>query len=157
MIENMWKKQQCTRSLYSSFGVVLFLISSFSMVQADQVSIHTAEQVLSSVIKEEEIQRELNGMQIRLDQQIDDWGKTLTKDDFEWTLRGRMLKQPQRVEICNIFQNVINETYLLVKKHNANLSDSDKKIVENRDTFIQKLGVKDKTISTKMGFSCVIK
>lgn len=149
-------KKQCIQSRYFYMSAMIFLSSCFSLVQAAEAT----EAILgttSPLLQEQDIQQELANMKTRLNTRIEDWGKTLTPNDFEWTWRGRMLKQSKRIEVCNIFQNVINETYRLMIKHKSNLNEANQKVLEDRNTFIQQLGINDHTIPTQMGFSCVVK
>lgn len=104
-----------------------------------------------------EIQQGMQEMQQRLNTQIEDWGKTLKKDDFEWSWTGRQLKQPKRQEVCNIFQGVVNETYSMAQKNKARLSVEDQKILENRHLFIESLGFDNNIVDTRMGFNCRLK
>lgn len=104
-----------------------------------------------------EIQQGMHEMQQRLNTQIEDWGKTLKKDDFEWSWSGRQLKQPKRQEVCNIFQGVVNETYSMAQKNKARLSVEDQKLLQNRHLFIESLGYENNIVDTRMGFDCRLK
>ena len=55
-------------------------------------------------------------MQQRLNSRIEQWGKTLSRDDFEWTWRGRQMKPAKRQEVCDIFQGVVSEMYQMAVK-----------------------------------------
>lgn len=101
-----------------------------------------------------EIQQGLQEMQQRLNTRIEDWGKTLKREDFEWSWRGRQLKQPKRQEVCNIFQGVVNDTYNMAQKNKARLNEEDQKRLENRHLFIEALGYENNIVDTKMGFDC---
>jgi len=101
-----------------------------------------------------EIQQGLQEMQLRLNTRIEDWGKTLKREDFEWSWRGRQLKQPKRQEVCNIFQGVVNDTYNMAQKNKARLNMEDQKLLENRHHFIEALGYENNIVDTKMGFDC---
>ena len=79
-------------------------------------------------------------MQRRLNSRIEQWGKILSRDDFEWTWRGRQMKPAKRQEVCDIFQGVVNEMYQMAVKNKARLSPEDQKLLSNRDLFIEKLG-----------------
>lgn len=155
-------KQPTLSSCYLAV-LMLTLLSCGLMAHADEnttsVSLAPATETVvdSPLLREQEVQQELALMKTHLDSRIEAWGNTLTPDDFEWTLRGRMLKQPKRIEVCNIFQKVINETYQLIYKNKANLDTENQKILENRSGFIQQLGIKNNTIPTKLGFDCIVK
>ncbi len=101
-----------------------------------------------------EIQQGLQEMQQRLNTRIEDWGKTLKREDFEWSWRGRQLKQPKRQEVCNIFQGVVNDTYNMAQKNKARLNEEDQKRLQNRHLFIEALGYENNIVDTKMGFDC---
>lgn len=93
-------------------------------------------------------------MQKRLDARIDNWGQSLNSDDFEWTWRGRKLKQTKRQEVCAIFQGVVNEMYQLAVKNKARLNPEEQKLLSNRSLFIEKLGYENNRVNTQMGFDC---
>ncbi len=105
-------------------------------------------------ITQAEIRQGLTDMQQLLDARIDNWGQTLTPDDFEWTWRGRKLKQAKRQEICDIFQGVVNEMYQLALKNKARLNPEEQKLLLNRSLFIEKLGYENNRVNTQMGFDC---
>src|SRR5690606_5806435 len=105
-------------------------------------------------ITQAEIRQGLTDMQQRLDTRIDNWGQTLTADDFEWTWRGRKLKQAKRQEVCDIFQGVVNEMYQLAVKNKARLNPEEQKLLLNRSLFIEKLGYENNRVNTQMGFDC---
>jgi len=151
-------KQQLLKPLQGCFAGILFLFSSVGYVYAadSEEQISTVEQAFPSLVQED-VKQKLELMKLRLNTSIEEWGSHLTRDDFEWTWRGRMLKQPKRVEICNIFQSVINDTYKLLRQNQASLSPIDQKNIESRQAFIKQLGIKDNTIPTQMGFDCIIK
>lgn len=67
-------------------------------------------------------------MQQRLNSRIEQWGKTLSRDDFEWTRRGRQMKPAKRQEVCDIFQGVVKEMYQMAVKNKARLSPEDQKL-----------------------------
>ncbi|OTG85928.1 hypothetical protein B9T31_10080 [Acinetobacter sp. ANC 4558] len=151
-------KQYLLKPIEGSLAVILFSISSFCMVHAapTESEISSVEQAFPSLTQEDTKQK-LEVMKLRLNASIEEWGSRLTRDDFEWTWQGKMLKQSKRVQICNIFQSVINDTYLLLRQNQESLSDTDQKNIENRQVFIQQLGIKNNTIPTKMGFNCIVK
>lgn len=103
-------------------------------------------------ITQEEIRQGLAAMQQRLNSRIEQWGKTLSRDDFEWTWRGRQMKPAKRQEVCDIFQGVVNEMYQMAVKNKARLSPEDQKLLSNRDQFIEKLGFQNNRVNTQMGF-----
>ncbi|MFV5491624.1 hypothetical protein [Acinetobacter sp. ASP199] len=108
-------------------------------------------------LSQEEIRQGMAKMQQQLNDRIEAWGKTLTKDDFEWSWRGRILNQPKRQEVCNIFQGVVNETYGLAVQNKARLSPESQDVLKNRNLFIERLGYKDNIVDTRMGFNCRLK
>ena len=55
--------------------------------EAPQQSVSSQDTV--QPITQEEIRQGLAAMQQRLNSRIEQWGKTLSRDDFEWTWRGR--------------------------------------------------------------------
>ncbi|WOE31393.1 MULTISPECIES: hypothetical protein [unclassified Acinetobacter] len=155
-------KVQHDRQVLISFciGLLLCLSSSVNLVYAAESSETIVDDTLSEsspLLKELQVQQELALMKTRLNAQIKTWGDQLTADDFEWTLYGRMLKPAKRIEVCNIFQNVINETYQLLQQNKSQLTADNQKALESRHSFIQQLGIKNNTIPTKMGFSCMVK
>ena len=93
-------------------------------------------------------------MQRRLNSRIEQWGKILSRDDFEWTWRGRQMKPAKRQEVCDIFQGVVNEMYQMAVKNKARLSPEDQKLLSNHDLFIEKLGFQNNRVNTQMGFDC---
>ena len=107
-------------------------------------------------ITQAEIQQGLADMQKRLDARIDNWGQSLNSDDFEWTWRGRKLKQTKRQEVCAIFQDVVNEMYQLAVKNKARLNPEEQKLLLNRSLFIEKLGYENNRVNTQMGFDCYL-
>ncbi len=108
-------------------------------------------------LTQEEIRQGMAEMQQQLNECIEAWGKTLSKDDFEWSWRGRILNQPKRQEVCNIFQGVVNETYHLAVQNKARLSPESQEVLKNRNLFIERLGYKDNIVDTRMGFNCRLK
>ncbi|MDM1780994.1 hypothetical protein HX120_04175 [Acinetobacter indicus] len=105
-------------------------------------------------ITQAEVQQSLAEMQQRLNLRIEQWGQALQRDDFEWTWHGRKLKQSKRQEVCDIFQQVVNEMYQLMVENKARLRPEDQKLLSNRDGFIEKLGYQNNRVNTKMGFDC---
>ena len=120
--------------------------------EAPQQSVSSQDTV--QPITQEEIRQGLAAMQQRLNSRIEQWGKTLSRDDFEWTWRGRQMKPAKRQEVCDIFQDVVNEMYQMAVKNKARLSPKDQKLLSNRDLFIEKLGFQNNRVNTQMGFDC---
>lgn len=131
----------------------LLLASMMTQAQeAPQQSVSSQDTV--QPITQAEIRQGLAAMQQRLNSRIEQWGKTLSRDDFEWTWRGRQMKPAKRQEVCDIFQGVVNEMYQMVVKNKARLSPEDQKLLSNRDQFIEKLGFQNNRVNTQMGFDC---
>ncbi|WP_081408551.1 hypothetical protein [Acinetobacter sp. NCu2D-2] len=104
-----------------------------------------------------EIQQGMQEMQQRLNSRIEAWGAELKRDDFEWTWRGRQLKQPKRQEVCGIFQGIVNETWAMAQKNKARLSAENQQVLQSRSAFIEALGYENNIVDTKMGFDCRLK
>lgn len=131
----------------------LLLASMMTQAQeAPQQSVSSQDTV--QPITQAEIRQGLAAMQQRLNSRIEQWGKTLSRDDFEWTWRGRQMKPAKRQEVCDIFQGVVNEMYQMAVKNKARLSPKDQKLLSNRDQFIEKLGFQNNRVNTQMGFDC---
>lgn len=131
----------------------VFLASMMTQAQeAPQQSVSSQDTV--QPITQEEISQGLAAMQQRLNSRIEQWGKTLSRDDFEWTWRGRQMKPAKRQEVCDIFQGVVNEMYQMAVRNKARLSPEDQKLLSNRDQFIEKLGFQNNQVNTQMGFDC---
>ena len=131
----------------------LLLASMMTQAQeAPQQSVSSQDTV--QPITQAEIRQGLAAMQQRLNSRIEQWGKTLSRDDFEWTWRGRQMKPAKRQEVCDIFQGVVNEMYQMAVKNKARLSPEDQKLLSNRDQFIEKLGFENNRVNTQMGFDC---
>lgn len=107
-------------------------------------------------ITQAEIQQGLLNMQKRLDTRIEKWGQSLDADDFQWTWRGRKLKPAKREEVCDIFQDVVDEMYQLAIKNKARLGPEEQKLLSNRSLFIEKLGYENNRVNTQMGFDCYL-
>ncbi|HJF26943.1 hypothetical protein OC498_12765 [Acinetobacter bohemicus] len=121
--------------------------------------LHAEEETVAATekiqpITQAEVQQSLTEMQQRLNLRIEQWGQSLQRDDFEWTWHGRKLKQSKRQEVCDIFQQVVNEMYQLMVENKARLRPEDQKLLSNRDGFIEKLGYQNNRVNTKMGFDC---
>lgn len=66
----------------------LLLASMMTQAQeASQQSVSSQDTV--QPITQAEIRQGLAAMQQRLNSRIEQWGKILSRDDFEWTWRGR--------------------------------------------------------------------
>ena len=104
-----------------------------------------------------EIQQGMQDMQQRLNTRIENWGKELKREDFEWTWKGRQLKQYKRTEVCGIFQGVVNEIYGMAQKNKARLSVQEQVLLKDRSKFIETLGYQNNRVDTKMGFDCLLK
>jgi len=131
----------------------LLLASMMTQAQeAPQQSLSSQDTV--QPITQAEIRQGLAAMQQRLNSRIEQWSKTLSRDDFEWTWRGRQMKPAKRQEVCDIFQGVVNEMYQMAVKNKARLSPEDQKLLSNRDLFIEKLGFQNNRVNTQMGFDC---
>src|SRR5690606_6983511 len=107
-------------------------------------------------ITQAEIQQGLLNMQKRLDTRIEKWGQSLNSDDFQWTWRGRKLKQAKREEVCDIFQDVVDEMYQMAIKNKARLGPEEQKLLSNSSLFIEKLGYENNRVNTQMGFDCYL-
>lgn len=143
-MKKAWIMASCSALLMMSVNSQAAEAESPAVAQADAV------QPLSP----EEVRQGLADMQQRLDQRIKAWGKTLSRDDFEWTWRGRVLNQKKRQEVCNIFQGIVNKTYQRALQNKARLSPADQAVLDERDVFIERLGYKNNQVDTQMGFSC---
>lgn len=104
-----------------------------------------------------EIQKAMGDMKRKLNVRIEAWGKKLTRRDFEKVQGKVRLKYAKKLEVCQIFQSVIDETYQLALKNKHRLSPADQQNVGSRNDFIQALGFKDNIVRTEMGFDCRIK
>lgn len=130
------------------------LMMSVSSQAAEAESLAVAQTDAVQPLSPEEVRQGLADMQQRLDQRIEAWGKTLGRDDFEWTWRGRVLNQKKRQEVCNIFQGIVNETYQRALQNKTRLSSADQAVLNDRNVFIERLGYKNNQVDTRMGFSC---
>ena len=105
-------------------------------------------------LAQEEIQQGMLDLSARQNQRIEEWGKTLKPDDFERSWFGRILKKPKRQEVCGIYQGVLDETLKLAVQNQDRLSEADRKLLQDRNLFIQALGYKNNIVDTQMGFNC---
>lgn len=70
------------------------------------------------LLTEKEIQQGLLNMKNKMNQRIEQWGSVLNRQDFD-RVRGKMqLKAAKQLEVCAIFQGVIDEHTLLHKPIN---------------------------------------
>ena len=132
------------------------MVLLFSICVAPMAIANTEEVVVEEIqpLTKAEIQQLLSEMQLRQNQRIEEWGKTLKAEDFERSWFGRQLKKPKRQEVCGIYQDLVDETYVMVQTNKLRLSEADKKLLEDRNLFIQSLGYKDNIVDTQMGFNC---
>ncbi len=105
-------------------------------------------------LTKEEIQQGMSDLSARQNQRIEEWGKTLKPEDFERSWFGRILKKPKRQEVCGIYQEVLDETLKLAVQNQDRLSEADRKLLQDRNLFIQALGYKNNIVDTQMGFNC---
>lgn len=133
-----------------------FVAFLFSICVAPMAIANTEEVAVEEIqpLTKAEIQQLLSEMQLRQNQRIEEWGKTLKAEDFERSWFGRQLKKPKRQEVCGIYQDLVDETYTMVQTNKLRLSEADKKLLEDRNLFIQSLGYKDNIVDTQMGFNC---
>lgn len=133
-----------------------FMAFLFSICVAPMAIANTEEVAVEEIqpLTKAEIQQLLSEMQLRQNQRIEEWGKTLKAEDFERSWFGRQLKKPKRQEVCGIYQDLVDETYAMVQTNKLRLSEADKKLLEDRNLFIQSLGYKDNIVDTQMGFNC---
>ena len=104
-----------------------------------------------------EIQQGMQEMQQRLNIRIEKRGHQLKREDFEWTWKGRQLKQNKRKEVCAIFQGVVNETFNMAQKNKARMRVGEQNLLNSRQQFIEALGFKENRVDTKMGFDCILR
>lgn len=106
------------------------------------------------LITKQEIQQGLVDMQKKMNSRIDQWGSKLTRSDFDRKRGKLVLKSSKQLEVCGIFQGVIDETYQSAQRNKHRLTDGEQKLVENRTSFVQALGIKNNIIPTQLGFDC---
>ncbi|TQR67259.1 hypothetical protein E2K52_05020 [Acinetobacter sp. RF14B] len=135
-----------------TLSLALYLGMTALPLHAEEETVAATEKI--QPITQAEVQQSLTEMQQRLNLRIEQWGQSLQRDDFEWTWHGRKLKQSKRQEVCDIFQQVVNEMYQLMVENKARLRPEDQKLLSNRDGFIEKLGYQNNRVNTKMGFDC---
>lgn len=109
------------------------------------------------LISQAEIQQGLLDVRNKMNTRIETWGATLTRTDFERKKGKLVLKPSKQAEVCQIFQGVIDETYLSSHANKHRLSLDDQKLIESRALFIQALGIENSIIPTKLGFDCRVK
>lgn len=109
------------------------------------------------LLTEKEIQQGLLNMKNKMNQRIDQWGSVLNRQDFD-RVRGKMqLKAAKQLEVCAIFQGVIDETYLAAQANKHRLTEADQKVISSRTEFINALGFKNNIVQTELGFDCRMK
>lgn len=108
------------------------------------------------LITQTEIQQGLLEMKNKMNIRIEDWGKQLDRNDFDRKNGKLVLKKSKQVEVCRIFQVVIDETYQSAQSNKHRLAPAEQKMVETRAAFISALGIKDNIIQTKLDFDCRI-
>lgn len=109
------------------------------------------------LLTEKEIQQGLLNMKNKMNQRIDQWGSVLNRQDFD-RVRGKMqLKAAKQLEVCAIFQGVIDETYLAAQANKHRLTEADQKVISSRTDFINALGFKNNIVQTELGFDCRMK
>lgn len=157
---NVQRLQNLAKGLLSLSLCFSFVSSQavLSQAHANEASAPISiEPATPNLLTSEEIQQGLKDMQNKMNTRIERWGAGLTRHDFE-RVRGEMvLRQNKRVQVCQIFQSVIDETYQSAQANKHRLTVQDRKVVENRNQFIQALGIKDNIIPTKLGFDCRIR
>ena len=128
----------------------------FCLTLSFGVVVHADEPVVNNQpLTKAEIQQGILVMKQDLHDRIDAWGANLKAEDFErGVFSGRQLNKRKRQEVCGIFQGVIDRSYKLAVENKARLSESDHKIIEDRNLFIQSFGYKNNIVDTKMGFNC---
>lgn len=136
----------------------LSLMTLSAMTQATEVPTASVEAPTPSIapepVSQAEIKQALQAMQLKMQQRIKTWGKSLSPNDFERTWHGRQLKKAKRQEVCGIYQSVVNDTYQLADANRARLSAEAQQRLQDRDAFIQSLGFKDNLVDTQLGFNC---
>ena len=111
----------------------------------------------SDLLTEQEMKQGLLNMQNKMNQRIEQWGNALSRQDFE-RVRGKMqLKPAKQLEVCAIFQKVIDETYLAAQANKHRLTEADQKLIGSRTDFIHALGFKHNIVPTELGFDCRMK
>lgn len=109
------------------------------------------------LLTKEEIEQGLADMRAKMNNRIEAWGNQLTRRDFDRNKGKLVLKKTKQLEVCQIFQGVIDETYTSAQQNKNRLTVEDQKLVEQREKFIQAIGVKNNIIPTKLGFDCRVK
>lgn len=133
------------------FGLIL--VTTWSYAEEVPVAIEAQIQPLT----EAEIQQGLVDMRQKMNSGIDAWGEKLTRKDFERKRMQLVLKVDKQQEVCNIFQGVVDETYQSAQRNKYRLTEDDQKVVDNRTTFVQALGIQNNIIPTKLGFDCRVR
>lgn len=133
-----------------------YALISFVMLMPT-VEANEAVKASPELLTQQEIQQGLLDMKNRMNQRIEQWGNALNRHDLE-RVRGKMqLKKAKQLEVCAIFQGVIDETYLAAQAHKHRLTEADQKLISHRTDFIQALGFKNNIVHTELGFDCRMK
>ena len=151
---------QILKNVIASLGcAVVLMVPVLSHAQDETVALPVQPIEVPAVqpFTKAEIRQGMQDMQQRLNQRIEAWGKTLTRQDFEMSIRGRILNQQKRREVCGIFQNLVNETYTLTVQNQQRLKPEDRELLKDRNAFIQALGYENNIVDTQMGFNCRLK
>ncbi len=142
----------------NNFAVLCVFSSSLfitNLSSANEPSIVVGEGV--QLITKQEIQQGLVEMQKKMNTRIEQWGAKLTREDFDRKRGQLVLKSSKQLEVCGIFQGVIDETYLAAQANKYRLTEADQKVVSSRADFINALGFKNHIIKTELGFDCRMK
>ena len=124
---------------------------------ATAVTAATAESLAPiQPLTEAEVQKALDDMRSKMLKDLDTWSSQLKRSDFKRQGGQLSLKQIKQLELCQIFQKTIDETYVLAKNNRHRMNAEEKAIVDNRAKFLQILGFKNNVIATKLGFDCRI-
>lgn len=133
-----------------------YALISFVMVMPTAEA-NEAVEASPDLLTQQEIQQGLLDMKNKMNQRIEQWGSALSRHDFE-RVRGKMqLKAAKQLDVCAIFQGVIDETYLAAQANKHRLTEADQKLISNRTDFIQALGFKNNIVQTELGFDCRMK
>ena len=144
----------------SCWMMIGVLTLSVQLSHADPVEVVSEPIVTAPPVVEitpmtqEEMQQAMEVMSQKLNNRIKNFGNKLTKDDFEWTWKGRQLNKAKRQEVCGIFQDLIDDMYKGAVENKQRLSPADQKVIADRNLFIQKLGYQNNIVDTNMGFNC---
>ncbi|QIO05318.1 hypothetical protein [Acinetobacter shaoyimingii] len=121
------------------------LVVSKSNIQPDQ-----------HILTQTEIQKELEMMKIKMNERIERWGNSLSKKDFQQVDGHFQLNVNKQIEICQIFQSVVNEAFQLAQSNKHHLTLVDQNILNNKKQFIRSLGFENNIVRTQLGFDCLM-